>query len=326
MIWLPVRRRRTTLVVLLALTVGLDLWMVVNGHTSANDLRHTGLCQTVACTQPSELYAPARQAVVVDLVLWLLPLALGLALGVGLVAGDTGTARNRLVWTQGVSRTRWYLVSLGAALGGALLVTLVELPFAHWWAGVAWVDLPTALSLGGSRVQPDVFPVSGVVPLAYTGFAVTLGVAAGAVLRRVPWAAVVTVVVYVALAVAMTTSVRPSFAPTGFHMDGTTDSVQYVDWPSPPPWVIGYEYRLIPGASVPTVRLPPDRVAQACAYLGIHPQDVVTCMRRQGVEGGFVTQSPSNYWRLQWSEAALYLGLAVAFGAAGLVAVRRTQD
>ena len=247
MTWLALRRRRSTFFVFLGLSLVLDFWMVVNGHTSANALSHTGLCQTFACTQPTELYAPARQAVVVDLLLLLLPLGLGLTLGVGLVAGEAERSTNRLVWTQDVTRTRWYVTSLAVSVGIAGVIAAVVLPVAHWWAGVAWVDLPGTLTLGGDRIQPDMFPVSGIVPLAYTVFAVTLGAAVGAVVRRVPWAAAVTVVLYLALAVVMVTTVRQGFAPTGFLVDSTTDSAQYAPWPTPPPWNVGYEYRVIPG-------------------------------------------------------------------------------
>ena len=202
----------------------------------------------------------------------------------------------------------------------------VQLPVAHRWAGAAWVDLPSTLTLGGSRIQPDAYAVSGVVPLAYTLFAVALGAVAGAVLRRVPWAAAVTVVGYLALAVVVVGAVRPTLASTGFLVSDTTDSAQYVTWPHPPPWNVTYEYRVVPGAVRRSGAPPPDRVAAACSVLGIHPQVMADCMRRQGVEGGFVTQAPSHYWRLQWAEAAVYSTLAVVLAALGLVAVRRTRD
>ena len=326
MIWLAIRRRRNALVAFLVAALALDAWMSVDGHASADALRRTGLCPALPCQQPSGLFAPARQAVAIDLLLLVLPLALGLVLGVGLVAGETERATHRLAWTQDVSRTRWYLTSLAVALGGALVIVAAILPVAHWWAGVAWVDLPRTLTLGGDRIQPDVYPVSGVVPVAYTVFAVALGVAAGGVLRRVSWTATVTVVLYLALAVVTVTTFRGSFAPTGFLVDGTTDSAQYAPWPTPPPWNVGYEYRAIPGVVRSPTAPSPDRVYDACRPYGEHPQDLVNCMRRQGVEGGFITQAPSHYWRLQWIEAAIYSALAVLLGGLGLVAVRRSQD
>jgi len=271
------------------------------------------------------VFAPGRQAVVIDLLLLALPLALGLVFGVGLVAGETEHGTQRLAWTQGISRARWYLNSLTVATVCALVVTVVELPVAHWWSGLAWVDLPGTLTLGGSRIQPDVFAASGVVPVAYTLFAVALGVLGGAVLRRVPWAAAATTVVYLALATLMVTTVRPTFAPSGFLVDGTTDSAQYAPWPDPPPWNVGYEFRTVAGVGRPASTPSPARVAAICSYLE-HPLDVVSCMRKQGIEGGFITQSPSHFWRLQWPEAGLYAALAALLAGLGLVAVRRSQD
>ena len=326
MMWVALRRRRTALAVLLGLALLLDAWMVVNHRAATDALLRAGCAPTVPCVTPSGLFAPARQAVVIVVLLWLLPLALGLVLGVGLVAGESERTTHRLAWTQGVPRTRWYLMSLAVAVGGALVVTAVELPVAHSWAGAAWVDLPNQLTLYGDRIQPDVFAVSGVVPFAYTCTAVALGGVSGAVLRRVPWAAAVTVVGYGLLAVVMVTIVRPTFAPTGFHPDDTTDSVQYVNWPQPPPWVIAYEVRAIPGAERAARAASPDQVAAACSVYGYDPGRQIACLNRQGVEGGFVIQPPDHYWRLQWAEALLYMGLAVVFAGAGLVAVRRMQD
>ena len=326
MTWTALRRRRNALVAFLLLALALDVWMLVNGHSSAAELQRTGLCTTLSCEEPAGAFAPARQAVVIDLLLLVFPLALGLVLGVGLVAAETERGTHRLAWTQGVTRTRWYLTSLAVAGGGALVVVAAELPVAHWWAGVAWVDLPTAFTLGGSRIQPDVYPVSGVVPLAYTLAAVSLGGAAGALLRRVPWASAVTVIGYAVLAVVMVVTVRPSLAPAGFTVSDTTSSAQYVDWPDPPPWNTSYVYRSVPGVERPAGAPSPDRVAVACTLLGIHPQGVVHCLDRNGVQGGFVVQPPTHYWRLQWAESVLYAALAVALAGLGLVAVRRSQD
>lgn len=326
MTWTAFRRRRTAVVVFLIASLALDVWMVVNRHASAEALRRAGCAPTVACVQPTGLFAPARQAVIIDALLWLLPLALGLVLGVGLVAGETERSTHRLTWTQGASRTRWYLTSLGVAVIGALVVVGVALAVAHWWTGNAWVDLPDQLSLGGSRIQPNLFAVSGVVPLAYTVFAVAFGGMTGALFRRVPWASAVTVAVYGLLALVMATTVRPTFTTTGFHPDDTTDSVQYVNWPQPPPWVLHYEIRAVPGAARGPRAPSPAVAAAGCSPFGYDLGRLLTCLNHRGVEGGFVTVAPDNYWRLQWPEALLYAGFAVVVSGIGLVAVRRMQD
>ena len=325
MTWLAFRRHRTLFLVFVAVVAVLDVWMLRTGHGTLPPAEQ--ICGNLPCQEPSGVFAPARQAAVLDLVLLALPCLLGVVFGTSLVAGEYERSTHRLAWTQQrVSRTRWYLTSWAVVAGALTVLVALELPVAHWWAGAAWIDLPQSVAPGGSRIQPNVFGLSGVVPLAYTLFALALGTTAGAVTRRVGWAAASTVVVYAAVAVVLVVGLRTTFAPATFLVNGTTDSVQYAHLPSPPPWVVGYEYRRIPGSRIPSGARSPDQVARACAVYGIDPRAVVRCMSARGVEGGFMTQPARNYWRLQWIEAGVVAGLTALLFGLGLLAVRRSQD
>jgi hypothetical protein len=132
------------------------------------------------------------------------PLVLGILWGAPLVPREFEASTEDFAWTQGVTRRRWVLTNLGwallvaAAWGGALAALFT------WWRGPDnAVDGP---------VQFIYFDIQGVVPIAYTVFAMALGIAAGALFRRVVPAIMTTLVVFPAVRIVMALSLRPLFA------------------------------------------------------------------------------------------------------------------
>ena len=104
------------------------------------------------------------------------PLVFGILWGAPLVAREFEAGTEDFAWTQGVTRRRWVLTNLGcafvaaAAWGGALAALFT------WWRGP-----DNALD---GPVKFIYFDVQGVAPIAYTVFAMALGIAAGALFRR----------------------------------------------------------------------------------------------------------------------------------------------
>jgi hypothetical protein len=132
------------------------------------------------------------------------PLVLGLLWGAPLVAGQFEAGTEDFEWTQGVTRRRWVLANLGWALlaaavwGGALAALFT------WWRGPEnAVDGP---------VKFIYFDIQGVAPIAYTVFAMALGIAAGALFRRVVPAIMTTLAVFPAVRIVMALYFRPLFA------------------------------------------------------------------------------------------------------------------
>jgi hypothetical protein len=82
----------------------------------------------------------------------------------------------RLVWTQGITRTRWVPLKLGPLVAATLLVALALTAFLTWWR--------TPFDHLEGSCKPSAFDVEGTVPLAYTIFAVALRLGVGTVLRR----------------------------------------------------------------------------------------------------------------------------------------------
>ena len=132
------------------------------------------------------------------------PLVLGILWGAPLVPREFEAGTEDFAWTQGVTRRRWVLTNLGwallvaAAWGGALAALFT------WWRGPDnAVDGP---------VKFIYFDIQGVAPIAYTVFAMALGIAAGALFRRVVPAIMTTLVVFPAVRIVIALFFRPLFA------------------------------------------------------------------------------------------------------------------
>ncbi|HEY5185161.1 MAG TPA: ATP-binding cassette domain-containing protein [Actinomycetes bacterium] len=127
------------------------------------------------------------------------PALLGRFWGAPLVAKETDDGTHVLVWTQSVTRRRWMGTNLAeallaAAVWGALLSALVS-----WWR------IPENALFGRFAG----FDVQGIVPVAYSVFAVALGIAVGAWLRRPLPALATTLGVLVAVRAVVGLFLRP---------------------------------------------------------------------------------------------------------------------
>ena len=131
-----------------------------------------------------------------------LPLLVGAFIGAPLVARELEQGTYLLVWTQGVSRRRWLLAKLG------VLVGLSCLGFAALDGLMAWWSAPVDPVIGPWLT----FDVHGLVPFAYAFFALSLGVAAGAIVRHTVGAMFATGAIFVAVRLAVA-QLRPHFLP-----------------------------------------------------------------------------------------------------------------
>jgi hypothetical protein len=138
-----------------------------------------------------------------------LPLLVGAFIGAPLVARELEQGTYLLAWTQGVSRRRWLLAKLG------VLVGLSCLGFAALAGLMAWWSAPVNPVVGPWLT----FDVHGLVPFAYAFFALTLGVAAGAIARHTVGAMFATGAIFVAVRLAVA-QLRPHFLPPLNAQDG----------------------------------------------------------------------------------------------------------
>lgn len=131
-----------------------------------------------------------------------LPLLVGAFIGAPLVARELEQGTYLLAWTQGVSRRRWLLAKLGVLVGLSCLGLAALAGLMAWWS---------------APVDPVVgpwltFDVGGLVPFAYAFFALSLGVAAGTIVRQTVGAMFATGAIFVAVRLAVA-QLRPHFLP-----------------------------------------------------------------------------------------------------------------
>ena len=226
--------------------------------------------------------------------LTLLPLLFGVPLAVPFVLElEQGTYQ--LVWTQGITRTRWVTLKLGLLVATALLVALALMALQSWWR--------TPLDHLDGSFQPHVFDVEGTVPLAYTVFAVALELGVGTLLRRTVPAVAISLVGFLALRLGPETWVRPSYMPPLV----TAENFQRSDC------VLDQSMRDRLGQQVNMID-----IQRLCGVA--HGQNAASirgsCLRQHGFVTVTTYQPGDRFWLFQGIETAIFLGLA-----AGLLAL-----
>ncbi len=260
------------------------------------------------------------------------PAVVGIFWGAPLIARELETGTHRLVWNQSVTRTGWLATKLTfigvAAMAGVGLLSLIV----TWWSGpiddaIAAGNRDSTL-LGIARIAPPIFGAHGIVPIGYTAFAFVLGVTLGAVIRRTVPAMALTLVVFVAVQIAMPPLVRAHLGPTQITSTITADNLDglLAEGPegpvkemriavdSPGAWDISNRTIDAKGQVVDT--LPawvmgcvPGHVPQP------GPRADPTCFKRleaAGYRQRVTFQPASRYWTLQAIETAIFLALAAA--------------
>jgi ABC-type transport system involved in multi-copper enzyme maturation permease subunit len=203
------------------------------------------------------------------------PLVFGILWGAPLVAGEFEAGTEDFAWTQGVTRRRWVLTNLAwaflvaAAWGGALAALFT------WWRGPN-----NALD---SPVKFIYFDVQGVAPIAYTVFAMALGIAAGALFRRIVPAIMTTLVAFVAVRIVTALYFRPLFA--------VTKNVSALAGPPPLAYSLGQD--IVGGSNTAN-----------CQSL--------KCLAAHGAYNHISYIPASSFWPLQGVESAIFFVLALA--------------
>jgi hypothetical protein len=341
--WLVWRRYRLTIGAALAVLAALALWMAWQVHLFdvARQSRACVLGFGGCAISSNRIFSLNVQVSLVNLVLLAVPCALGVVLGAPLVAGELEHRTNRLVWTQGVSRTRWLLTKWVLLLVPVGVVMAVLTVLSQWWSGHVAESTLLLHVFPSGRMGPGYFPVTGVVATAYAAFAFSLGTAVGAFVRRTGWAVFATVVLYVAIAVFMVLVVRPNLEPQLFvpfdvhtsHTASGAESSQRSDLSVPAgSWDLGFGYRDAPGWQTNEAESA-GAVAQACqarAESGSGVSAGVTgtstffgCLAQNHVQWGELYQSADHYWSLQWRESAILIAAAALCLGGTVIAVRR---
>jgi len=328
-IWLTWRQFRVQALTALIAAAALAAVLAVTGRRIA-DLARRGAEQLYDLLTSTDVSLFWAGLIVVAGV----PAVLGAFWGAPLVARELESGTHRLAWTQSVTRTRWLVTKVAVtALAAALTAGLVTLAVTWWSHPLDGIAGSTRGSLPG-HLTPVSFAMRGVVPVAYAVFAVTLGVTLGAVLRRPIPAMALTLVLYVAVQVAVPLWVRPHLvAPTGATIaisKDTLDSISLdpssgtesitVHTADRGDWILSNDtldasghLAPLPGWLNQCSASPPTNVQGA-----VQAQPVDPCLARltaQGYTQRVVYQPAGSFWTIQWAETGLYLVASVLLAA-----------
>jgi hypothetical protein len=262
------------------------------------------------------------------IVVYLLPVVVGVFWGVPMVTREMETGTHNLAWNQTITRGRWLATKLGLGVLAATLAAGLLSLAVSWWASpidaLASQDEHNSLM---ARISPVVFGARGIAPIGYAAFAFILGAAAGIVFRRTVAAMAVTLVLFVAVMVAVPLLVRPYMMPAVQEtVPITSSNVRSING-NPAVGAESLEVDRPVGAWVLTnetvdpagnaVRPLPDIVQNCMPRPGAGPPpargNLADCMAQltpAGYRQHLAYQPGDHFWPLQWIETAMFLALS----------------
>jgi len=207
MTWVTWRQHRLegawalALTALLAACIGYVAYVVWKAASDCGGGAEVGLCL------PDNLSGQVAQWIVkFDLFqygLVVLPALAGAFIGAPLVAREIENGTQHLAWTQGVTRLRWLSVKL----------VLVFVPLLLAAALVGCLEIVLINVQGANANRWAFFDQQAPVTVAATFFALALGVAAGAVVRRSIPAMAATLIGFVVVRILLGVLARPNYMP-----------------------------------------------------------------------------------------------------------------
>ena len=255
-----------------------------------------------------------------------LPAVLGMFWGAPLVARELEAGTFRLAWTQSRSRLNWLGAKLAVVGLAALAVQgLVSLMMTWWWSPVGRVN--------PNRFSPALFGAFGIAPIGYAAFALALGVAMGAVIRRTLPAMAATLAVFAGVRLAVTYWVRPYYAaavhavlPISANSDigvglPARGQINLTFFPPDMPNALVLSSQVTnaagqqPGGAVLSQQCP--QLLRAQLGQGSLQAAVSSCATKLSAtfHQTLVYQPASRYWPFQWAELGLFAALALALAA-----------
>src|ERR1019366_8388341 len=226
------------------------------------------------------------------------PALIGMAVGAPLIPRELEAGTHLLAWSQGVTRGRWFLVRAALLVVCAVAAAAVLAAIAQGWFAIQ-------RDLGGSMTVWGGFDIAPPVVIAYTLFALALGIPAGAALRRTQPAMAVTLFAYVAVRVSIAVLARWRYLPpvvfhelAGGQLTASPPAPGTGDWERTcGPWLNAAGHPLNPSVS---------QLISQCTG-----NTQATCPR--ALDGVYLLaqyQPASRFWLFQGIEATIFVLLA----------------
>jgi hypothetical protein len=316
MIWLTWRQHRYQLFAALAVLTTLAVGYAALRASLVSYVQHSGLRSCLAL--PDEGCGHLISGLVdhypglLNLLpyLNLLPAVAGVFVGATVVTRELDQGTHRLVWTQSISRRRWLLTKLALLATGALVVGLVFGALNRWFLA------PYNQGAAVSSVAQDFVGLTGVAPAATVLFAVALGTAAGAVIRRPLPAMAVTLIGFVTLRLVWESLRYRLFPP----LHTLADLGSGGPGPGRYDWVL----QVSPWADASGAPIDDATLNGWCGQAPAKPA-FLDCLSAHDVHQATYWEPVSRYWTFQWLDVAVFGGAAVALLALTVVLTLRAR-
>src|SRR5690348_13954340 len=321
MIWLTWRQHRAAIVAIAVVVAILGTIFIVTGQQMANAFQQLGVADCLAHpTHPNcgDIVGAFRDTygtfIAASGWLSLLPAVLGMLVGAPLVARELEHGTHRLVWTQSISAGRWLAIKLAILFAVTLMATEIMTALMSWWHAAAWSQLD-------GHMPPLMYDFEGIVPLAYSAFALALGIAAGVLLRRVVSAVAVALIGYLAVRLPMEFLLRARFLPPKTYTQDilTVLAPTTTQTPLLGAWNLDEGWMDIAGH-----QLADSTVFQTCdPRVGGTKMDLFQCIHNHGWLAFTTYQPADRFWPFQGIEAGILVALTVGLLALAIWWVRR---
>ncbi len=321
MIWLTWRQHRVAIIAIAVVVAILGAIFIVTGQQMADAFQQMGVADCLAHpTHPNcgDIVGAFRDTygAFIEASAWLslLPAFLGMLVGAPLVARELEHGTHRLVWTQSISAGRWLSIKLAILFAVTLAATGIMTVLMSWWHAAAWSQLD-------GHMPPLMYDFEGIVPLAYSAFALALGIAAGVLMRRVVPAVAVALVGYLAVRLPMEFLLRARFLPPLTYTQDiltvlaptTTQTPLRGAWNLGEGWIDGEGHQLTDST-----------VFHACdPRVGGTKMDLFQCIHNHGWFAFTTYQPADRFWPFQGIEAGILVALAVGLLALAIWWLRR---
>jgi hypothetical protein len=227
-----------------------------------------------------------------------------------------------------VTRRRWLAVKVGWLLLAALAWGGAVAALVTWWSGPRNAAYLNAFN-------PGDFDVQGIMPAAYSLFAMALGIAAGTLIRRVLPALGVTLAAYFGVRLIIMGWIRQHYmAP----VTATFGLNQNYDLPKGAFWQLAQGFRgpngplSLPAASgnggIGVGGFPLSDVPAACLTHGsrggvLPGPHALSCLAQHGFTQYLTYQPATRYWPFQFIETGIFVVLAAALIAVTFAVINR---
>jgi hypothetical protein len=335
MTWVAWRQHRLQLLLGAAAVTALALFLIPTGLDMSHFFTSSGLARCLRaggavggadCGQLDEAFGSRYGGYAFLVPLFLVaPVLFGIFFGAPLIAREIDSGTYRLAWTQGVTRPRWLTRKLAMVVGAAAAGSVSLAYLVTWWSR-------PLVANSGKRFQFGIFDLRGVVPIGYAIFAVMLGIAIGAVIKKTLPAIGLTLVGFAAVRVGIEFFVRQHYLAAktttqSFFADGPLSGRQS--------WVIsqntidrlghvisrggGLNFEYLAARCPAVAAGGPFQAKGAPGGVDV----MAACVQHLGIRTSVIYQPGSRFWTFQWIEFGIFIALAIGLGAFTLWRTKR---